>query len=136
MDANPGRDGVRIEVTPMADVVIVLLLIFMVMTPAIAERGIRLPEARHGQTPLPLPALLLRGDGALALDEGPPLPRSLLLDELRRRLERVPAGDRSVALRADREAGYDSVRGALALCREAGAERVALATHPASGGRP
>jgi len=130
MNVGSGSERARIDVTPMADVVIVLLLIFMVMAPALAARGVELPRARNGDDALPQPALLLRADGALVLGEAAPWPREVLLESLRGALERQPEGERVVALRADGGADYARVREALALCREAGAERVALATRP------
>jgi len=125
--------GARIDVTPMADVVIVLLLIFLVMTPAIAARGIALPPAEHAGARLPEPVLSLRADGSLALGDGPGLPRELLRPQLELDLARRPPGQRSVSLRADRATDYAAVREVLALCREAGAEDVALATRPLTG---
>lgn len=131
MDTGTRRGGARIDVTPMADVVIVLLLIFMVMTPAIATGGLSLPTALRGESGLPRPALRLGADGRLELEGGPPWPREQLVVRLREELSRRPAGERVVALRADRAVDYARVREALALCREAGAEHVALATWPA-----
>jgi len=125
--------GARIDVTPMADVVIVLLLIFLVMTPAIATRGVSLPPGQHARGRLPEPVLLLRADGSLALGDGPGLPTALLRSQLEQELARRPPGQRSVSLRADRTADYAAVREVLTLCREAGAEDVALATRPLAG---
>ena len=132
MELGPER-GARIDVTPMADVVIVLLLIFLVMTPAIAGRGLHLPPAQHAGARLPEPVLWLRADGSLGLGDGPGLPRELLRPRLERELARRPPGQRSVSLRADRATDYAAIRAVLALCREAGAEDVALSTRPLTG---
>ncbi len=39
----------EINVTPLVDVVLVLLIIFMVVTPMINEHGIRLPQSANGK---------------------------------------------------------------------------------------
>ena len=58
MTVGAGRKGAiaEINVTPMADVMIVLLIIFMVATPIIAGSPVRLPDAAHAATPARMPA--------------------------------------------------------------------------------
>lgn len=128
-----GRKGgaiADINVTPMADIMIVLLIIFMVVTPLLAPGpALQLPGARHAADRKDEPLVvslqrnttLLLGDEALA-------GRGELLVQLQVRLERLPAERRLVVVRADAGLPYAEVGKVLDLVREAGAEQVALAT--------
>ena len=126
---GPSRGVIAgINVTPMADVMIVLLVIFLVVTPLIDDDpGLVLPPARHGASDPPAaPAVSLRRDGRLAL-EGESLTS---LTELEVRLGPIlasrPEGQRNVLLEADRQLRYADVGPILERCRAAGAEQVAL----------
>jgi biopolymer transport protein TolR len=114
-----------INVTPMADVMIVLLIIFMVTTPLIANAPVKLPLAASAKEKAgERLELLVRGDGSLASSDGAPL----ALPVLRELLEERRGGARaSVLVQADRDASYADVARVLAVCRAAGVDQVALA---------
>ena len=58
-----------INVTPMADVMIVLLIIFMVATPIIARPPVKLPDATHlTQHKREKLEIVLRRGGSVAID--------------------------------------------------------------------
>jgi len=126
------RRGViaAINVTPMADVMIVLLIIFLVVTPLIVEdERLQVPSARHGLAEEPRPSLVvaLRRDRSLALGDEP-LPSAEDLEvRLQAALAAEPNGRRTVWLRADRQLTYADVGPVIERCRAAGAEEVALA---------
>lgn len=127
------RKGViaEINVTPMADVMIVLLIIFMVATPIIAGAPVRLPSAVSAlETQEDRTEIVVRGDGSLSLD-GTPVGLQGVGDLLS---ARSAATQRTVLVQADRDASYTDVARVLAACREAGVSEVALAAEPM--GRP
>ena len=114
--------------TPLVDVVLVLLIIFMVVTPAIAnEDRVLLPEADHPdekkeeqQEPW---EVVLAEDGRFAL-EGQPIAEDALRSELASRKAADPT--RKLLLLADGRLAYAKVRGAFAMLQGLGFRGVAL----------
>ena len=123
-----------INVTPMADVMIVLLIIFMVITPML-QKGVdvRLPQAgnteeRKDQPKIPVVAV--RRDttvfiGTQRLDN-----QANLLPLLKERVRDMAEGTRMIYLKADEELPYSEVMKVMDLAREAGVEEVALIAEP------
>ena len=131
MSVGRRRNGAiaEINVTPMADVMIVLLIIFMVATPLIAHAPARLPGAVHAvEHKGERLEIVVRSDGSVLL-AGEAVPDgSVLPDWIAAR-----SGKGALALvQADREASYEDVSRVLAACRAAGIAEIALATerHP------
>ncbi len=126
MSVGRRRNGAiaEINVTPMADVMIVLLIIFMVATPLIV-RPLRLPDAEHAaEYRGERIEILLRGDGSLVVD-GSPVPLEALGEWL---AGRSGASSRATLLvQADRDAPYEAVARVLAACRTAGVVEIGLA---------
>ena len=130
----------RINVTPLIDVVMVLIVFFLMVGHLVTERrgAVDLPESRTGAPESRDPArliVLVREGGAILL-EGKPIEREALARALSRALaERVGAGS-TVQVRAGRDLPFAAIRPVLEACREAGAESVELAAaSPARGGR-
>ena len=130
----------EINVTPLVDVVLVLLVILLVMTPLLKEElPVELPIAAQAreQTETATPTLTIAADGAVSF-EGAPLPS----DALGERLAAIYAArpEKTVMLAADRRLTYARVVEVMDACREAGIERIGVVTvRPASetgGGRP
>jgi biopolymer transport protein ExbD len=135
----------EINITPLTDIFLVLLIIFMVTTSVASRVGVdvQLPSARSGvATPLSAP-------GATAEDEKPEGAIITLLaeGELRVNGERIAPGDfallekklraaflktssRLVVLEGDRRALLGSAIEVMDRARVAGAERFAIATQP------
>ena len=68
MNVAPTRGGVRadINVTPMADIMIVLLIIFMVAIPALVKAPVTLPLATHAKDQKERPLeIVVRTSGAI-----------------------------------------------------------------------
>jgi biopolymer transport protein ExbD len=129
MTVGPGRRGAiaDINVTPMADVMIVLLIIFMVATPIIAGSPVRLPDATHAaaHSREGRVEIVVRADGTIALGGAP-----VLVAEIPERLVAHEATLPAITVEADRGASYDDVARVLAACRRAGAAEIALGTRP------
>ena len=127
--------AVRAEpnVTPMIDVMLVLLIIFMVVGPSLVEGPAVPPEARYANRHPDEP-----GEVTLGVDAQ----RRLYLDKqlvdsatLRRRLEarfREHPEDRVVFLRADESLPYEVLQRTMALASRAGAQVVGLVSRSPS----
>jgi biopolymer transport protein TolR len=127
---SKGGPMAEINVTPMADVMIVLLIIFMVVTPLL-QKGVdvKLPQAsnteeRKDQPKIPVVAV--RRDRAVFLGMERLDTQTALLPLLRERVRDMAEGTRMVYLKADEELPYSEVMQVMDLCREAGIEEIAL----------
>jgi biopolymer transport protein ExbD len=129
MDVGGARRAVisGINVTPMADVIIVLLIIFMVMVPKL-ERQVDLPDALRGRERAEGSIVVtVRSDGSITLSGYGPVTLSDLTAQVRERLANTDAG---ITLDADEGLSYERVSEVLFACRAAGAESIALMTEP------
>jgi biopolymer transport protein TolR len=119
----------EINVTPMVDVMLVLLIIFMVTAPLlVAGVPVDLPDSKAGaldqeQEPV---QISLDSSGALFIDETPVPPETL-----GPRLARIAASSREpggprIFLRADRGLDYGRVMAVMGEIDNAGLRRVAL----------
>jgi len=118
----------EINVTPLVDVVLVLLIIFMVVTPVLAnEDRVLLPEADHPDAKKETEAapweVVLDHEGRFLLDDGP-LEIAALRAELLRRKAEDPT--RRVLLLADGRLPYGTVRAAFAALQGVGFRGVSL----------
>ena len=114
----------------MADIMIVLLIIFMVMTPLIDRGQVKdLPSARHPEDKgISRIEVSLTAVGQLWLGSTRIAGGSELLPRLREQLLSLPEGSRIVHFSADATVPYDEIREVMAVCREASVEEVALMT--------
>jgi biopolymer transport protein ExbD len=120
----------EINVTPLIDVVLVLLIIFMVLTPiTISEISVNLPDKTETveQDDVPKEQLLLAvcEDGTFTLNRTPYEAESLR-EDLQRRLR--AKAKKVVFVDAHPKAGYHRVVAALDLARDAGADRLGMAS--------
>lgn len=119
----------EINVTPLVDVCLVLLIIFMVVAPMINEGvDVALPEAERA---VPLAedrtalVVAVKADGRLYVGTA-----LVTLDEVagRVRAESGGASDPGIVLRGDRTLPYATVREVMKRLSEAGYGRASLAT--------
>ena len=131
---GPGRRGRRspmseINVTPMVDVMLVLLIIFMVTAPLLtAGVQVDLPESKaaaleQDQEPV---SVSIDASGAVFIDDQP-VPEAALGERLRQ----IAAGSRQeggprIYLRADRGLDYGRVMAVMGEINRAGLRRMAL----------
>lgn len=130
---GPGPTA-EINVTPMADIMIVLLIIFMVATPLITQSGVKLPPAHNTRETKAMPiVVILTLDRALSLEGSTARGVGAVSSEVRARLDGVAKGTRVVHLKADAALPYDEVQRVMEKLRELGAEEVALLTSLRAG---
>ena len=120
-----------INVTPLVDVCLVLLIIFMVVTPML-QKGVpvNLPVTEDPEkTPDTEKQLQIsvKADGSVYL--GPNVVRKDQVEgSLKEIYERTP--DREIAVKGDRLVKYGDVLDVLKACREAGFNDVGLISQP------
>ncbi len=129
------RAGVKAEinVTPLVDVTLVLLIIFIVVTPML-QRGRdvelpRSPSSEHAAAESAPLVLVLTAEKAIWIGDQH-LPEEALHEQLARALIHDPARD--VLLKADQSLSVGDVRHVMSLARAAGAKGVALAVRPST----
>jgi biopolymer transport protein TolR len=140
MAFSPGRDdedGVLadINVTPLVDVMLVLLIIFMIAAPML-HQGIEvaLPRAQAKNLPLKVEdpiVLSINRDGLVYL-RATPVPAAELVDRLKAQLTARP--DDTVFLKGDRDAPYGRIIDVLDILQRGGIQHVGMVTErPAKG---
>jgi len=121
----------QINITPLVDVMLVLLVIFMVTAP-ILQQGVSvdLPEVTAAP---PLAGseeqlvVSVTRDGKVHLNDTP-----IKLDDLNQRLSAIVRvrPDREVYLRADKNVAYGKVVEVMAAVRTAGVRKLGMVTEP------
>jgi len=122
---KPGAMITGINVTPLVDITLVLLIIFMATSHIIAQRVMKLnlPKAAHtDEKPTPALEVMLLADKTLTLN-GSKVTREALAVNLAQ-MSRIDPGLR-VTLSADKSADWDSVAGIMDDIRGAGISRLA-----------
>ena len=132
--APQGRPNSDINVTPLVDVVLVLLIIFMVLTPLMEKDiDVRVPQSEQVEDSSEVPPDQL----VVALDERGQLKLNLevvaeseYVEKLKRVLAARVPGERVVFFAADDRASYARLVAALDGARLAGAETLGMMTDP------
>ena len=130
-DAEVNAD---INVTPMVDVMLVLLIIFMVVTPVLTQYEATPPTAVNVM-PEPDEDVITLGidkDGQFFVEDDH-VSANQLMPTLRQIYERRP-GDHLMFLRADRDVGYDVVLDAIDAARGAGVRTIGAIIEPIAEG--
>jgi biopolymer transport protein TolR len=129
-----GKVMAEINVTPMVDVMLVLLIIFMVSAPLLTV-GVPIDLPQTSANPLneekePL-TITVKNDGAVFLQETP-----IEVDELAPRLIAITNSgyDERIYVRGDRNVNYGQVMKVMGALSGAGFKRVALVTELEQGG--
>ena len=126
----PAASTVRVNVTPMIDVVMVLIVFYLLVGQLALDRraAIVLPQTATGITESAQTDPIIIGisrDGACTLN-AEPVPLERIENQLAGMLSRGPATP--VRLRADRDAPYSAVRPVLDRLRNLGVGKVELVT--------
>ncbi|WNG60431.1 protein TolR [Archangium gephyra] len=139
MGSNRGSGGrvtmSEINVTPMVDVMLVLLIIFMVTAPLI-QQGVKvnLPEAKAAPVEAAEKKLVLSIDAQRRIYIGE---AEVAVDELEKKLatNAKAQADKELYLHADRDVPYGVVVDVMAAAQRAGISNVGMITDPTAGGR-
>jgi biopolymer transport protein TolR len=135
MDASSQREGsaiAQINVTPLVDVMLVLLVIFMVTAPII-QQGVQvnLPQAKTNAIPGSEEHLIVTvaKNGKIYLNDN-----VVTLGELGQKLRAIKKlqADKQVYLRADQDVRYGIVMKTIAEIKQAGIEKLGMVTRPSS----
>lgn len=129
-DGSEGQEGIfaEINVTPLTDIFLVLLIIFMVTTTAVHEQGknIDLPSAEVSEETTPDGVTVeIDALGVLKVN-GVEAPNAELAVRLEEALS--AAEDKVVVLRGDQRVLLGQAVNILDLAQQAGAEGIAIAT--------
>ena len=135
-DGGSYRPIADINITPMVDVMLVLLIIFMVAAPLmVAGVPVNLPKTsavKLGQTTKPM-VVTLTPEGSLQVREEM-IPSSEIVTRLM--TIRAAEGDKVVYVRADKARAYGDVMDVLGKVGEAGYGRVSLLAQPSTTPHP
>ena len=136
--SGAGQTSVKSQpnVVPMIDIMLVLLIIFMIVTPLIAAgfkatlpKGKNLDPRPEGENEV---VLGIDQAGRYFLD-GRPLPEGTLEDQLRARFVNRTE-DKILYFKADNQLKYAKVQEAVETARKAGVRVMAAITEPTRGG--
>jgi biopolymer transport protein TolR len=120
----------QINVTPLVDVMLVLLVIFMVTAPII-QQGVQvnLPQTQAGAIPGKEEQLVvsINRNGRVYLNDTGMTPAEL--GQKLRAIRGIKA-DKEVYLRADQDVRYGLVMRVIAEIKQAGIEKVGMVTRP------
>ncbi|NOR21176.1 MAG: biopolymer transporter ExbD [Candidatus Aminicenantes bacterium] len=133
MVSNENEVSSEPNVVPLCDVLLVLLIIFMVVTPLI-QKGIdvRLPVALNtiSMPESPEVVLSIRKDGKMYIGQD-----EITLDNLQTMIEEafMTASDKRLYLRADGELEYGNIVDVVEILKAAGVEIVGIITEIKTG---
>ncbi len=123
----------EINITPLTDIFLVLLIIFMVTSSVISSQGknVNLPEAAQSTTTPQGVSVTLTEAGEIQVND-----RTVSREELPEALREALAGakEKVVVLRGDRKVLFGDAVSILDVAEQAGAEGIALATKPKQRG--
>ena len=129
MDSGDDKSYDDINVTPMVDLYLVLLLIFIIMTTA-GVQGMKVDLPRSSSKPADLSApksraITVNNEGKIFLDTVP-----VTLAELEQRLQdfKTRNPDFPIVIRGDRQTQYDGIMNVLDVIGRLGLTKVGLAT--------
>jgi biopolymer transport protein ExbD len=141
MDVGGAKGGVKadINVTPLVDVMLVLLIIMMLITPMLNQGvAMRLPEATNSvdkPTTQDNTVIAISKDGSVYLN-AKPISEAELATKISEALEIKK--EKSVFIKADEEAAYSAIMATMDQLRQAGVEDIGLITEhkkTAAGGQ-
>ena len=125
----------EINMTPLVDVMLVLLILFMITSP-LMNQSVKVELPRAASTPAPDKPLTLQvsidADNRVFVDS-----EAVDRDNLESRLREAVARDVNVEmhLKADRGTRYETVAETMSAARRAGLSRIGFVTQPGSDPR-
>ena len=130
VDGHNSRFMSDINVTPLVDVMLVLLIIFMVTAPMMMQ-GVNVSLPKTASEPLPAEKehLIITVDGSRQIYIND---YKVALDALQAKLKKILEGraDQKVYLRADKDVPYGVVVRVISEVKNAGVEKLGMVTEP------
>lgn len=119
----------EINVTPLTDIFLVLLIIFMVTSTAMLQQGtpVNLPRAGGGGAEPSGIIVTATASGKLEVN-GKPVERAQLQAALESAIKET--GDKRIVLQGDRQVILEDAVQIMTIAKQAGAEKIAIATEP------
>jgi len=142
MSTGSGNSGFtsEINVTPMVDIMLVLLIIFMVITPFL-QQGVSVALPRDMNNPDEDPAIIKESSVVVAITENGDIylgKKKVDKDALKSEIDQKMAGkvdtERIVYIRSDINANYGAVVETINLIRDAGIDQIGLVADKKKGG--
>ncbi|HSE95296.1 MAG TPA: biopolymer transporter ExbD [Methylomirabilota bacterium] len=119
----------EINVTPLTDIFLVLLIVFMVTSTTLTQAGlnVNLPRSRTASSQAQGVTITAAADGTVLVDSQP-----TTLADMGRLLQTAFARgrERTVTIRGDERVGLGTVVAIMDVARRAGAEKIGVATRP------
>jgi biopolymer transport protein TolR len=132
MKGRNGDNGFMsdINVTPLVDVMLVLLIIFMVTAPMMVQGlDVALPQvtAKAMETKEEHLMITIRKDGQIFINDF-----QVTVDDLQDKLSKILQGraTHEVYLKADKDVAYGIVAQAMARIKDAGVDKLGMVTEP------
>ena len=125
--SNPGEVSSEINVTPMIDVLLVLLIIFMITAPLMSHKiKVELPQANLDKKddsvpPAPPVTVTVKEDGTLYWNDAP-ITKDLLESQLSVEAQKTPQP--AVNLRGDKTTKYLNIREVVDMAQAQGIRKV------------
>ncbi|MDT5295413.1 MAG: biopolymer transport protein TolR [Acidobacteriota bacterium] len=129
-----------INVTPMVDIMLVLLIIFMVITPFL-QQGVSVALPRDVNNPDEDPAIIKESSVVVAITKDgdiylgkKKIDKDALKTEIDSKMATKTDAERIVYIRSDVEANYGAVVETINLIRDAGIDQIGLVADKKKGG--
>lgn len=130
-----------INVTPMVDIMLVLLIIFMVVTPLL-QHGVSVTLPQNMRNPEEDSRIIKETSVVVAVTKDDelylgkqPIDKDVLKSEIEAKMAEVTrAEDRVVYIKGDAQANYGSIVEAVNIIRQAGIDRIGLVADKVKGG--
>jgi biopolymer transport protein ExbD/biopolymer transport protein TolR len=130
----------EINVTPMVDIMLVILIIFMVITPLL-QQGVSVALPREMRNPEEDPAIIkdtsvvvaITADNELYIGKNK-IEKDALKTEVDKKMENKKPEERIVYIRSDINTNYGSVVDVINTIRESGIDQIGLVADKKKGG--